>query len=175
MKKAFRSFKLAATFLAHLLSTRAPEHCTETHPLLLFLVFVIVVAMVPATSQHVSIRGTYGCRVGSCELSNRSTSGSSSKLVEMHPRPVWENKRDGEERSGCFFFENKLPNKNQNWEWVSKKINLRDLAIPDSALLVTLKPGWPVASVPWWFLRPSAEKRQVLLPWDRGGVWDILI
>lgn len=100
MKNAFRSFKLAATFLAHLLSTGAPEHCTETHPLLLFLVFVISRGN---GASHFATRfnsttecGTYGCRVGSCELSNRSTSGSSSKLVEMHPRPVWENKRDGE-------------------------------------------------------------------------------
>ena len=105
MKKAFRSLKLAATFLAHLLSTGAPEHCTQTQPLFLFLVFVVVVAMVPATSQRVSIQPLNAelmARAGSCELSNRSTSGSSSKLVEMHPWPVWENKRYGEERRGVF-------------------------------------------------------------------------
>ena len=171
MKKAFRSFKLAATFLAHLLSTGAPEHCTETHPLLLFLVFVIVVAMVPATSQHVSIRGTYGCRVGSCELSNRSTSGSSSKLVEMHPRPVLGKTNETEKKGvGVFSLRINCQIKIKTESECLKRSTCGTLAIPDSALLVTLKPGWPVASVPWWFLRPSAEKRQVLLPWDRGGV-----
>lgn len=105
MKKAFRSFKLAATFLAHLLSTGAPEHCTETHPLLLFLVFVISRGN-GATSQHVSIQ-PLNAELMAVEWA--AVSSQTNQQVAVLPNLLrctrgqfGENKRDGEERSGCF-------------------------------------------------------------------------